>query len=94
MNVYPPEVERALLEHPRVRAAAVIGCADEEWGERVVALVVPESGAGPDGAELQAWCRARLAAYKTPRVWHVVESLPQNALGKTRKAALRDVYCE
>ena len=64
MNVYPPEVERALLAHPGVNAAAVIGCADEEWGERVVALVVPAEGAGLSAAELQAWCRERLAPTK------------------------------
>ena len=93
MNVYPPEVERALLEHPEVRAAAVIGCPDEEWGERVVALVVAEAGAAPGQAELEAWCRARLAPYKAPRVWHVVASLPQNALGKVRKSVLREAYC-
>ncbi|MCY3720129.1 MAG: acyl-CoA synthetase [Anaerolineaceae bacterium] len=93
MNVYPPEVERALLEHPDVRAAAVIGCADEEWGERVVALVVPEAGSAPGQADLEAWCRARLAPYKVPRVWRSVGSLPQNALGKVRKAELREAFC-
>ncbi|MCE2489580.1 MAG: AMP-binding protein [Anaerolineae bacterium] len=93
MNVYPPEVERALLEHPQVRAAAVIGCPDEEWGERVVALVLPEAGAALDEAALEAWCRARLAPYKLPRAWHLVDSLPQNALGKVRKAVLREQYC-
>lgn len=94
MNVYPPEVERTLLEHPQVRAAAVIGCADEDWGERVTALVLPEDGAAPEVEALQTWCRARLAGYKMPRRWHLVESLPQNALGKVRKAVLREEYCE
>ena len=93
MNVYPPEVERALLEHTDVRAVAVIGCADEEWGERVVALVVAEAGAAPGQADLEAWCRARLAPYKVPRVWHLVDALPQNALGKVRKAELREAFC-
>ena len=93
MNVYPPEVERALLEHPQVRAAAVIGCADEDWGERVTALVQPEDGAAAGVAELEAWCRQRLAGYKVPRRWQLVESLPQNALGKVRKAVLREEYC-
>ncbi len=93
MNVYPPEVERALLEHPQVRAVAVIGCPDEEWGERVVALVVVEAGAVAGQGGLEAWCRARLASYKVPRVWRRVDSLPQNALGKVRKAELREVYC-
>ncbi len=93
LNVYPPEVERALLAHPGVSAAAVIGCADEEWGERVVALVVPEAGAAPEPAELAAWCRERLAPYKVPRAWHIVAALPQNALGKVRKAVLREQFC-
>ena len=93
MNVYPPEVERALLAHPSVRAAAVIGCADEEWGECVVALVVPEAGVAPKAAELEGWCRERLAPYKVPRAWHIVAALPQNALGKVRKAMLREQFC-
>ena len=93
MNVYPPEVERALLAHAGVNAAAVIGCADEEWGERVVALVVPADCAGLSAAELQAWCRVRLAPYKMPRTWHFVAVLPQNALGKVRKAVLREQFC-
>ena len=93
LNVYPPEVERALLAHPDVNAAAVIGCADEEWGERVTALVVPEAGAAPKAAELEGWCRERLAPYKVPRAWHIVAALPQNALGKVRKAVLRETYC-
>ena len=93
LNVYPPEVERALLAHPGVNAAAVIGCADEEWGERVVALVVPEAGAAPEPPELERWCRGRLAPYKMPRAWHIVAALPQNALGKVRKAVLRETYC-
>ena len=97
MNIYPPEVERALLGHAQVRAAAVIGCADEEWGERVTALVVPEAGAMADAQQfiraLEVWCRVRLAPHKTPRVWQIVAALPQNALGKTRKSVLREQYC-
>lgn len=97
LNVYPPEVERALLAHPQVEAVAVIGCADEEWGERVVALVVPTTDDAYDerqfAAALQRWCRARLAAYKIPRVWRFVAALPRNALGKVRKAVLREQFC-
>jgi len=96
LNVYPPEVERALLAHPQVQAVAVIGCADEEWGERVVALVVPAADACDEdqfAQALQRWCRARLAAYKIPRVWRFVAALPRNALGKVRKAVLREQFC-
>lgn len=93
MNVYPPEVERVLAEHPSVRAVAVIGCPDPEWGERVVAVVV--AGEEDDGLEAAVIerCRARLAAYKTPRAVHLVPELPRNAMGKVQKVALREQIC-
>ncbi len=89
LNVYPPEVERALLAHPAVAACAVIGCPDAEWGEQVVAAVIPRAGARPSAAALIAFCRERLAAYKCPRRLEFVEALPANALGKVQKAKLR-----
>ncbi|MCB0066905.1 MAG: AMP-binding protein, partial [Caldilineaceae bacterium] len=92
-NVYPPEVELVLAEHPAVAASAVIGCPDTEWGERVVAVVVPHDGAATTPADIIAFCRARLAGYKTPRQVHIVSVLPRNAMGKIQKAQLRDEFC-
>ena len=93
LNIYPPEVELVLMEHEAVAACAVIGCPDDEWGERVVAAVVPKAGRRLDEADLVACCRERLAAYKTPRRVIVVDALPSNALGKVQKAKLREAWC-
>ncbi|MCC6766530.1 MAG: o-succinylbenzoate--CoA ligase [Deltaproteobacteria bacterium] len=87
-NVYPSEVEAVLLAHPAVAEAAVYGVDDAEWGRRVEAAVVPRAGAAIDESALRAWCRARLAGYKTPRAIVAVTSLPRTASGKLRRHAL------
>ncbi len=92
-NVYPAEVEAALLAHPRVDEAAVVGEPDAQWGSRVVAVVRLEDGTSGDGVEdeLRAFCRARLAGYKVPRAVRLVtEPLPRTASGKVRRGAVRD----
>ena len=66
-NVYPPEVELVLTQHPAVNECAVIGCPDDEWGERVAAVVVPHDGLPATTPEIIAFCRERLAHYKAPR---------------------------
>ena len=88
-NIYPREVEEALLEHPRVRECGVIGVPDEEWGERVCAFVVADGPLEP--AELDAFCLERLARFKRPRVYRFVEALPKNNYGKVLKTALREM---
>ena len=93
MNVYPPEVELALMEHAAVAACAVIGCPDDEWGEKVVAAIILREGAAADEAEICAFCRDRLAAYKAPRRVVFVDEFPANALGKVQKARLREALC-
>ena len=85
-NVYPREVEAALLDHPSVGDVAVVGMADPVWGEVVTAFVVEPA---PDDDELQAWARERLAGYKIPRRWIRVPELPRNATGKVLKHELR-----
>ncbi len=92
-NVYPPEVELALMEHPGIAACAVIGCPDDEWGEQVVAAIVLREGARADAESIGAFCRERLAAYKTPRRVVFVDEFPANALGKIQKARLREALC-
>jgi O-succinylbenzoic acid--CoA ligase len=92
-NIYPAEVEAALLAHPAVREAGVVGAPDPTWGQVPVAYVV----AGPDAQaaladELLAFVRGRLAAYKAPRRIELVASLPRTAAGKLRRNLLREPY--
>jgi len=93
LNIYPPEVERVLAEHPAVAACAVIGCQDREWGERVTAVVVLNRGESASGSDLIAFCRERLAPYKSPKSIVFKDELPRNAMGKVQKAELRKTVC-
>ena len=93
MNVYPPEVELSLMKHPAVAACAVIGCPDDEWGEQVVAVIIARKGETVDEAEVCAFCREQLAAYKVPRRVVFADAFPANALGKIQKAKLREALC-
>jgi malonyl-CoA/methylmalonyl-CoA synthetase len=86
-NVYPREVEDVLLQHPAVGEVAVVGEPSAEWGETVVAVVVP-AGDDVDADELLAFAAEQLAPYKTPRRIRVVDALPRNALGKVVRADL------
>jgi acyl-CoA synthetase (AMP-forming)/AMP-acid ligase II len=91
MNIYPREVEEALLRHPAVREVAVVGRPDHEWGEAVVAFVVVE-GAVPAPSlttELDATCLAHIARFKRPKEYRVVDALPRNSYGKVLKRELR-----
>ncbi|NTU80492.1 MAG: AMP-binding protein, partial [Chloroflexales bacterium] len=89
-NVYPREVEEHLLSHPGVAECAVFGAPDADLGERVFAAVVPRDPAAPPApAELDAFCREGLAAYKRPRNVFYVKSLPRNAMGKVQKHELK-----
>ncbi len=82
------EVEAALLEHPAVREAAVVGVPDDDLGERIVAFVVPAPGAAPAPEELVDHVARLLAPHKRPRVVRLVEALPRNAMGKVLKREL------
>jgi malonyl-CoA/methylmalonyl-CoA synthetase len=93
LNIYPPEVERVLAEHPSVATCAVVGCPDREWGERVTAVVVLNPGKSVTGQDLIAFCRERLAPYKSPKSIIFQEDLPRNAMGKVQKAELRKTVC-
>ncbi|WP_088288334.1 AMP-binding protein [Kineosporia sp. A_224] len=89
MNIYPREVEEALLTHPGVRAAAVVGRPDPEWGEAVVAFVVADGEAAPPPADLDRTCLDRIARYKRPKEYRFVDALPTNNYGKVVKRELR-----
>ena len=89
-NVYPREVEEALRAHPGVADAAVIGAPSPEWGETVVAFVVPADAVDLVSFErdLADWCTERLAPYKRPRLWCWTDTIPRNAMGKVLRHEL------
>lgn len=88
-NVYSKEVEDALGAHPDVQDVAVIGRPHPEWGETVVAALVPRAGCSLDAAALHDFVASRLARYKIPRVFEIRESLPRTPTGKLQKHMLR-----
>jgi len=87
-NVYPAEVEAALLAHPDVAEAGVAGVDDMEWGARPAAWVVLQPGADPDTESLRSHCRERLAGYKVPVAFHRASALPRTAAGKLQRHRL------
>jgi len=89
VNVYPAEIEAAILQHPRVRDAAVVGVEDPTWGEAGVAFVVAlEQEATPE-RELLDFLGARLARFKLPKAFVFLDELPRTAYGKVVKGELR-----
>jgi long-chain acyl-CoA synthetase len=88
-NVYPRDVEDALLEHPAVTAAGVVGRPDERHGEEVIAFVSIASENGVSADELVAWARERIGGYKYPREVHIVDAVPLTSVGKLDRKALR-----
>ncbi len=88
-NIYPREVEEVLLQHPAVAEVAVVGRPDPEWGESVVAFVVPAEGQRVTAGDLDAHCLARIARFKRPKDYRFVDALPKNNYGKVLKTDLR-----
>ena len=93
-NIYSPEVERVLAEHPAVMEVAVIGVPDDRWGETVKAVVSLHPGAEASAEEMIAHCREHLASFKCPKSVDVLEALPRNPTGKILKRDLRKPYWE
>ena len=94
-NIYPREIEAVLLGHPAVAEAAVVGVADRFWGEIVGAVIRPAPGARvPAEGELAALCSDRLASFKVPVRWMVLDSLPLTATGKIRKDRLSELLAD
>jgi len=91
-NVYSAEVENALAQHPAVAASAVIGVPDEQWGERVHAVIVCKPGTSATTQELITHCRQLIAGYKCPRSAEFCEVLPLSGAGKVLKSELRKPY--
>jgi acyl-CoA synthetase (AMP-forming)/AMP-acid ligase II len=88
-NVYPAEVENAIVTHPDVAEVAVIGLPDDHWGEAVTAIVVTRTGTSVEPQAIRAWARERIAPYKVPKMVRFVETLPLNATGKVDRRALQ-----
>jgi len=89
-NIFPVEIEKALVAHPGVAQAAVVGVPDARWGEAPVGVVVARSAGAPEPGDLEAFLRDRLASFKVPRRWAFVDDLPRTASGKVQKHVLRD----
>ncbi len=93
-NIYPREVEEALLRHPAVAEVSVVGRPHPDWGEEVVAFVVPSPGARVSEAELDRLCLEGIARFKRPRAYVFLDALPKNNYGKVLKTELRKRLAE
>jgi acyl-CoA synthetase (AMP-forming)/AMP-acid ligase II len=93
-KIYPEEVEAALKSHPDVFDAVVVGVPDERWGERVAAVVQPRPGCAPTVDDLDAHCRARVAAYKVPRLVALVDQMVRSPAGKADYQWARSVAAQ
>lgn len=91
-NVYPTEVEAALYQHPAVFEACVVGVPDAQWGESVKAVICLKGDAKATAADLMAFCRERLADYKSPRTIEFAAELPKNPSGKIARKLVREPY--
>jgi len=93
-NIYPSEVESLVGGHPKVKDVAVIGIADEKWGERVHAVIIARDGETPTAEEIMEWCKERIAGYKRPRSISFISErdMPRTATGKILHRVLRTKY--
>jgi acyl-CoA synthetase (AMP-forming)/AMP-acid ligase II len=92
VNIYPAEIEAVLYGHPQVLDVAVFGIPDDEWGERVHAIVQAKPGETIDVEELRAFAEPLLANYKRPRAYELRAELPRTDSGKLLKRVLRDEF--
>jgi fatty-acyl-CoA synthase len=90
-NVYPREVEEFLYTHPKVEEAQVIGVPSSTYGEEVMAWIKPRAGMSLDSEELSRFCRGKIATYKIPKYWKIVDSFPMTVTGKIQKFRMREI---
>lgn len=93
-NIYPREIEAALHSHPAVADAQVVGVPSRKYGEEVMAWVKLREGARADEQELKVYCCERMASFKVPRYWRMVETFPMTVTGKVQKFRLREMAIE
>ena len=91
-NVYTPEVESMVAAHPAVLEVAIIGVADDKWGEAIRAVVTRRPDADLTEDELIRWCRDRMTHFKCPSSVVFVDALPKGGTGKVQKGVLREKY--
>jgi fatty-acyl-CoA synthase len=91
-NIFPREVEDALVDHPDILEAAVFGIRDDRWGEQVVAAVRLAPGASFDEGLAKEFLLERIGRHKIPKLWMVVDTLPYVGLGKVQKFLLRERF--
>jgi acyl-CoA synthetase (AMP-forming)/AMP-acid ligase II len=89
-NIAPSEIEDVLVHHPEIAGVAVLGTPDEQWGERIVAIVVPVSGSDLSAETVREWARARLRGSRTPDDVVFTDELPHSATGKLLRNELRE----
>jgi malonyl-CoA/methylmalonyl-CoA synthetase len=94
LNIYPKEIELLIDELPEVKESAVIGLADADFGEMVVAVVVLVDGAELSAERIRGAIRRRAANFKVPKRVFFVDELPRNAMGKVQKDVLRKGYID
>jgi acyl-CoA synthetase (AMP-forming)/AMP-acid ligase II len=92
-NIYSREVEDAILSNKAISECAVIGLADEKWGESVCAVVVMREGEQLSEADVIGHCQTMIASYKKPRTVIFADSIPKMPTGKIDKVSLRKLYC-
>jgi fatty-acyl-CoA synthase len=93
-NVYPREIEEFLYGHPDVAEVQVIGVPSERYGEEVMAWIKPRPGANLSGEQLTEYCRGKIATFKIPRHWKLVDTFPMTVTGKIQKFRMREMAVE
>jgi long-chain acyl-CoA synthetase len=93
-NIYPREIEEVLYQHPKVLEAAAVGVPDPRLGERVCACIVPRPGESLTFEEMIAFLRGKIATYKLPEFFRLLDALPRTPTGKVQKGPLRDIVLE
>jgi fatty-acyl-CoA synthase len=93
-NIYPREIEEYLYTHPDVSDVQVIGVPSARYGEEVMAWIKPREGATLSDADLDAYCRGKIATYKIPRYWKLVDGFPMTVTGKIQKFRMREQAVE
>ena len=91
-NVYPAEVEAAILRHPKVADAAVLGVPDVKWGQTIKAVISVKAGESLAGKEIDRYLDTRLSGFKRPRIVEIVPQLPKIGSGKLDRALIRKTY--